>query len=65
MVLLWRIPLQKAQWIPRYGQIYLRIGATFKLLKYFDLTAGFVNPYYWDPDQSDPNVNKIVPQYRL
>ena len=47
------------------GQIYLRLGATFKLTQYLDLTAGFVNPYYWAPDQSNPNMDKIVPQFRL
>ncbi|MEP1095135.1 MAG: DUF2490 domain-containing protein [Cyclobacteriaceae bacterium] len=46
------------------AQIYLRFGATYKVAKYLDVTAGFVNPYYWAPNQEDPNVDKIVPQYR-
>ena len=47
------------------GQIYLRLGATYKLSNTLDVTLGVVNPYYWAPDQDDPSVDKIVPQYRL
>ena len=46
------------------AQIYLRFGATYKVAKYLEVTAGFVNPYYWAPDQNDPNLDKVVPQYR-
>lgn len=47
------------------AQIYLRFGATYTIQKYLDFTVGFVHPYYWAPDQNDPNVDKVVPQYRL
>lgn len=47
------------------GQVYLRMGATYKIAKYLDFTVGFVNPYYWAPNQRDPAVDKVVPQYRL
>ena len=50
--------------IKEMAQIYLRFGATYKVAKYLDVTAGFVNPYYWAPDQEDPNLDKVVPQYR-
>ena len=46
------------------GQVYLRFGATYKIAKYLDLTVGFVNPYYWAPHPEDPNVDRVVPQYR-
>ena len=46
------------------GQVYLRFGATYRIKKYLDFTVGFVNPYYWAPNQEDPNVDKVVPQYR-
>ncbi|MEO9966696.1 MAG: DUF2490 domain-containing protein [Reichenbachiella sp.] len=46
------------------AQIYLRFGATYTLAKYVDVTVGFVNPYYWAPDQDDPNVDNVVPQFR-
>ncbi|MEO9481878.1 MAG: DUF2490 domain-containing protein [Ekhidna sp.] len=47
------------------AQVYLRFGATYTLKKYLDVTVGFVHPFYWAPNQDDPNVDKIVPQYRL
>lgn len=47
------------------GQIYLRFGITYKIVKYLDLTAGFVNPWYWAPDQNDDGLDRVVPQYRL
>jgi hypothetical protein len=47
------------------AQIYLRFGATYKVKQYFDVTAGFVHPYYWAPHTNDPNIDKVVPQYRL
>ncbi|MEO9802242.1 MAG: DUF2490 domain-containing protein [Reichenbachiella sp.] len=46
------------------AQIYLRFGVTYSLAKYADLTVGVVNPYYWAPDQDDPNLDKVVPQFR-
>lgn len=47
------------------GQIYLRFGVNYKVKQFFDVTVGFVNPYYWAKNTSDPNVDKVVPQYRL
>lgn len=47
------------------AQIYLRMGATYKLAQYLDVTVGFVNPYYWAPNPEDENVDKVVPQYRI
>ena len=46
------------------AQVYLRFGATYKIARYLDFTAGFVNPYYWAPDQNAENIDKVVPQYR-
>ncbi|MEP1032706.1 DUF2490 domain-containing protein [Ekhidna sp.] len=47
------------------AQVYLRFGATYTVMRYLDVTVGFVHPFYWAPNQEDPNVDKIVPQYRL
>ncbi|MEO9873067.1 DUF2490 domain-containing protein [Ekhidna sp.] len=47
------------------AQVYLRFGATYTLKKYLDITVGVVHPFYWAPNQNDPDVDKIVPQYRL
>ena len=46
------------------AQIYLRFGATYKIAKYLDFTAGFVNPYYWAPTPLVENDDRVVPQYR-
>lgn len=46
------------------GQIYLRVGGTYKLAKNLEITGGLVNPWYWAPDQKDINLDKIVPQWR-
>lgn len=51
--------------IENMGQVYLRFGATYKVKKYFDLTAGFVNPFYWAPNPEDPNIDKVVRQFRF
>ncbi len=48
----------------KMAQIYLRFGANYKITKYLDVTAGFVNPYYWAPNPEDKNIDKVVPQYR-
>lgn len=47
------------------AQVYLRFGVSYKVKQYLDVTAGFANPYYWARDTSDPNVDKVVPQFRL
>lgn len=47
------------------GQIYLRFGITKHQSERLDLTLGFVNPYYWAPNQDDPMLDKVVPQFRL
>ena len=47
------------------AQVYLRFGATYKIAKYLDFTAGIVNPYYWAPNPEVENVDKVVPQYRF
>ena len=57
--------LRRRDGLINMGQIYLRLGATYRLAKNVDLTAGAVNPYYWAPDQSLPNIDKVVPQFRL
>lgn len=46
------------------GQIYMRVGLSYLVGKYFEVTAGVVNPYYWAPDPDAPNIDKIVPQFR-
>lgn len=46
------------------GQIYLRFGLSYLVSKYFEFTAGVVNPYYWAPNQNAPNIDKVVPQFR-
>ena len=56
--------IRRRDWANDMAQIYLRFGATYSIAKYLDFTAGFVHPYYWAPDQNDPNVDKVVPQYR-
>lgn len=47
------------------AQVYLRFGATYTIKKYLDFTVGFVHPFYWSPHQEDPNLDRVVPQYRL
>ncbi len=49
----------------KMAQVYLRFGATYKVSKYLDFTAGFVNPYYWAPNPEAENMDRVVPQYRL
>lgn len=56
--------VRKRDGFSEMAQVYLRFGATYTLAKYVDVTVGFVNPYYWAPDQNDPNVDKVVPQFR-
>ncbi len=56
--------LRRKDGLQKMGQIYLRVGATYKVAKYLDLTVGFVNPYYWAPNPEEPNMDKVVPQYR-
>ena len=56
--------LRKRDGFNEMGQIYLRIGATYSLAKYVDVTVGIANPYYWSPDQDNPNLDKVVPQFR-
>lgn len=46
------------------GQIYLRFGISYLVSKYFEFTAGFVNPWYWAPNPEAPNIDKVVPQFR-
>lgn len=46
------------------GQIYLRFGLSYLVSKYFEVTAGVVNPYYWAPNPEVPNIDKVVPQFR-
>lgn len=48
----------------KMGQIYLRFGATYKVAKYLEVTAGFVNPYYWNPNPEATNTDRVAPQYR-
>lgn len=45
------------------AQIYLRFGISYLHTKYFEITGGIVNPYYWAPDPTRPNIDKVVPQY--
>ncbi len=47
------------------AQIYLRFGATYLASKKLELTAGFVTPLYWAPEQDLPGQDNVVPQYRL
>ena len=57
--------IRRKDWFDKMGQIYLRFGATYKIAKYLDVTFGFVNPYYWAPNPEAPNIDKVVPQFRL
>ena len=47
------------------GQIYLRFGAMYRATRKIDLTVGIVTPIYWAPDQDDPNLDKVLPQFRF
>lgn len=47
------------------GQVYLRFGLSHQFSNHSEVTIGFVNPYYWAPDQDAANIDKVVPQYRL
>lgn len=51
--------------LAKMGQIYLRFGVMYKPKKWMSFTAGFVNPWYWAPNQNSPYVDKVVPQFRL
>jgi len=56
--------LRRREGLSEMGQIYLRFGLSYLVSKYFEFTAGVVNPYYWAPNPEAPNVDKVVPQYR-
>ncbi len=56
--------IRRREVLDQMGQIYLRLGATYRVTKYFEVTAGFVNPYYWAPNPEAENIDKVVPQYR-
>ncbi len=56
--------IRRREVLDEMGQIYLRLGATYRVTKYFEVTAGFVNPYYWAPNPEAENIDKVVPQYR-
>ncbi len=51
--------------LAQMGQIYLRFGVMYKPKKYMSFTVGFVNPWYWCPDQNSNSVDKVVPQFRF
>ncbi len=57
--------LRRRDGLSEMAQIYLRFGATYKIATNLDFTAGFVNPWYWAPNPEGPNIDKVVPQYRL
>jgi hypothetical protein len=57
--------LRRKDYLNTMGQVYLRFGVTYKVKQFFDVTVGFVNPYYWASNPEDPNVDKVVPQFRL
>lgn len=58
--------LRTRDWANEMAQIYLRFGVSYLATKYFEITAGFVNPYYWAPSSrlDDPNIQRVVPQWR-
>lgn len=56
---------RRNQFVKDMGQVYLRFGLTYLVNKQFEITAGVVTPIYWAPDQDEPNIDKVVPQYRL
>lgn len=47
------------------AQVYLRFGATYLVNNSIEITSGVVTPLYWAPNQDAPNIDKVVPQYRL
>ncbi|WP_370089687.1 DUF2490 domain-containing protein [Ekhidna sp.] len=57
--------VRKKDGFSEMAQIYLRFGATYTIAEYLDFTAGVVLPFYWAPNPEDPNVDDVVPQYRL
>lgn len=56
---------RRRNYLKDMAQIYLRFGATYLINNHLEVTAGIVTPIYWAPDQSQPNIDRIVPQYRL
>lgn len=56
--------LRRRDGFSEMGQLYLRFGLSYLASKYFEFTAGVVNPWYWAPQQNAPNTDKVVPQFR-
>ncbi len=58
---------KRNQFVNDMAQIYLRFGLTYLVNKNFEVTGGIVTPFYWAPtsSQDDPNIDNVVPQYRL
>lgn len=51
----------------RMANVYLRYGITHIPNKNLEFTLGIVTPFYWAKEHQldDPNVDVVVPQYRL
>ena len=57
--------IRRKEFLKEMGQIYLRFGASYIVNKNFEITGGIVTPFYWAPNPEDPNVDKVVPQFRF
>jgi hypothetical protein len=57
--------LRRRDYFNEMGQIYLRVGINYKVKQFLDITVGVVNPYYWASNPEDPNVDRVIPQFRL
>lgn len=57
---------RRKNYMKEMGQVYLRFGATYLVNKNFELTGGIVTPVYWaNESMKGPNVDNVVPQFRL
>src|SRR5690606_14526176 len=57
--------IRRKEFANKMGQVYLRFGLSHVVSKNFEITAGIVTPFYWAPNPDQPNVDKVVPQFRF
>lgn len=56
---------RRRNYLQDMAQIYLRFGGTYLINHHLEITTGIVTPIYWAPDQAQPGIDKVVPQFRF
>lgn len=56
---------RRRDFLNEMGQVYLRFGLSHIVNKHFEVTGGIVTPLYWAPNPEQPNIDKVVPQFRF